>query len=116
MCFFFLDMSKAFDTLSPRVLLKKLSLYGYRGKCHNLINSYLENRKLIVRYNGELSDYYDVKTGSPQGANLSPFLYILYTNCVCKELRYCSSVLFADDTSLQLSGKNIKCLIQKAKN
>ena len=81
-----------------------------------MIKSYLSDRKLIVNYQNTLSIEHNILTGSPQGANLSPFLYILYTNCIYKEIRYCSTLLFADDTSLFIAGRNIRCLKAKLKN
>ena len=44
----FIDLSKAFDTISHDKLLQKLSNCGIRGSAHNLINSYLSDRSQYV--------------------------------------------------------------------
>ena len=40
----FIDLSKAFDTLKHSMLLEKLKHYGVRGRCNDILNSYLSNR------------------------------------------------------------------------
>ena len=77
----FLDLSKAFDTLEPRILLEKMQRYGIRGVTSKWFNSYLSNRKLRVRCGTEkgpgvsYSSSYDVDYGTPQGSALIPDLH-----------------------------------------
>ncbi len=49
----FIDLSRAFDTMSHEILLKKLCFYGIRGIALDWIRDYLSNRKQFVMYNNE---------------------------------------------------------------
>ena len=66
----FLNLSKAFDTLSHTILLNKLSYYGFRGIASDWIANYLTSRKQFVSYNNYDSYVSDVKIGVPQGSIL----------------------------------------------
>ena len=59
----FINLSKAFDTISHEKLLYKLDKYGIRGNAHSLIGSYLSNRKQYVSVLGESSDELPVVFG-----------------------------------------------------
>ena len=48
---FFLDLTKAYDTLNHEVLLEKLSIYGLRGITNLWFESYLTNRRQCVEIN-----------------------------------------------------------------
>ena len=51
-CEVFLDFQNAFDTVNHGILLSELEYYGIRGIPHDLIKSYLTNRKHYTHING----------------------------------------------------------------
>ena len=53
----YIDLSKAFDTLTFDVLLFKLKYYGVTDTTLNLMRSYLTNKKQYVVFNSCQSDY-----------------------------------------------------------
>ena len=112
----FLDLSKAFDTLDPKILLAKMEQYGMRGVVLKWFASYLTNRQLRVKcqvaseQNYQYSDIYDVEFGTPQGSCLGPLLFLLFTNDLYRNIENSSAILFADDTTLYKSHRNTRYL------
>ena len=68
------------------------------------------SRYKYVNINGADSDYMNVLCGFPQLTILGPILFILYINGMCNvsTLLKVKPILFADDTNLFYSGKDIK--------
>ena len=112
----FLDLSKAFDTLKHSILLEKLHYYGIWGTALNWFCSYLNNRKLRVKCcvtssdKTEYSEYQSVTYGTPQGSCLGPLIYLIFTNNLAKNLPFCNSIMFADDTTLYKTHNNLRYL------
>ena len=108
----FLDLSKAFDTLSHSLLLKKLDLYGVRGLCNKWFNSYISNRKFQVKCHTlssnqfETSNKYSIMHGAAQGSCLGPLLFNVFCNDIYTSVTHCDLILFADDTTMYASHRN----------
>ena len=97
---FYLDISKAFDTVSHPKLLQKIEKYGITSKFLNWIKNFLLSRSQQVRVDGTLSENISVISGVPQGSVLGPLLFLMYINDLARVIR-CSSVkMFADDTKI----------------
>ena len=112
----FLDLSKAFDTLDHDVLIRKLEKYGIRGNAKQWFKDYLTNRRMrtkcVVASTGkmEYSEYQNITYGTPQGSCLGPLIFIIFINDLHKQLEHSKSLLFADDTTLYKSHRNLNYL------
>jgi hypothetical protein len=108
----FCDPQKAFDCVNHKILIDKLEFYGTEGKFKTLIASYLKGRYQKVTLNNNTntsssSKWEMIKNGVHQGSILGTLFFLLYINDLPKIItKNNSMVLFADDTSLLITGSN----------
>ncbi len=81
-----LDLSAAFDTVDPNILLERLRNWvGLSGMVHKWFRSYLEGRDYYVSIGEHTSKLTSMTSGDPQGSILAPLLFSL---CKCSQFFY----------------------------
>ncbi len=111
----YLDLSKAFDTISHDIMLHKLEHVGVRGLPLNWFKSYLTYRKQNVHVNGADSSLRNMTCGVPQGSVLGPLLFLICINDISEIANNATIHLFADDTNLFIVSDDPNHLKYKAK-
>lgn len=96
----FLDLAKAFDTVSHNELLNILEDFGFRGTSLTLFKSYLSGRTQTVQVNNVNSEIQAIQCGVPQGTVLGPILFTMYVNSVLNFPSKGQIISFADDTAI----------------
>ena len=92
----FFYLTKAFDSVSHKLLILKLEFYGVKGSILNWLKSYLHNRKqrVVLQFVISphlLSDCEVVRHGIPQGSVLGPLLFNMYINdfpCIINKISH----------------------------
>ena len=113
------DLSAAFDCLDAEILDQKLEFYNFDVNTRNWIKSYLTGRKQLVQIGMDKSEVCDLTVGSPQGAILSPLLFLIYISDIELWTKLFLTE-YADDTGSYCSSKNmdevLKTLEEESKN
>lgn len=103
----FINIAKAFNCINHAILFKKLKSLSFPDTVISLGESYLANKKQVVKLNGFVSNENFIIDGVPQGSNLGPTLFFIYMN----DLMYVKFRgflnLFAEDSCLTITGKDV---------
>ena len=119
----FIDLGKAFGTVSHDILLGELDHYDIRSISNDWFRSYLSDRSQIVSINGFDSNYKTIKYDVPQGSVLGPLLFLIFVNDHNTAIKHSETFHFAGNTSLlnikdsvkqtnKVVSKDLKFLVQ----
>ena len=95
-----IDWANAFDRQDPTLAIKRFIELGVRPSLIPILISYLDQRKMKVKFNGSESDTLSLIGGGPQGSLIGQIMYIVQSNdnanCVGPDERF----KFIDDLSI----------------
>ena len=95
-----LDMSKAYDTRNIHTLIRKTLQTNIPGTIIKFIANYIKGRKAYTTYRNHTSRQYQVKTGVPQGGDISPTLFNMYTSDLLPPSALVQVMTYADDITM----------------
>ena len=110
----FMDLSSAFDMVWHDGLLVKLSKLRLPSSYTRWIVNFLTNRTTQIKIEENTSHHIEIQRGVPQGAALSPLLYLLFVNDTPPPLNPQTELgLFADDTAYWTKGNSTRMVLHR---
>ena len=102
----FLDLSKAFESISQKIHLKELETLHFDPNAVSLIQSFLTGRTQRVVLSTSESDWNNLYHGVSQGTVLGTLIFSLYVNSMLNIIPESSIfVQYADDTFVFFAAK-----------
>ena len=103
------DYAKAYDKVWRPGLLWKMTQMGLGSRLIRWVQEWFASRRAWVELNGVNSDKSDLVQGLPQGAVLSPLLFLIYVDDLTKEMPPGVEIsLFADDVAVWAKDRSVE--------
>ena len=107
----YIDLSKAYDTISHEKLLHKLQHdFNFTAETVTFFKSYFRNRVQTTHTQHAQSEERIITDGIPQGSTLSTTFFLLYINDIIRTVPNSSVYTYADDTTLVVTSSDIPTL------
>ena len=99
----YLDLSKAFDTLDFKILLKKLEYYGIIGSAYNLLENYQVKREQYVNLRIIIQSKLKQNQESLKGPFLAHYCFVSTLNDLVLASAKVNYIMYANDTTLYIT-------------
>lgn len=102
------DFRKAFDSISHKVLLRRMRQMNFSDEVIKWFYSYLSGRsQAVLDLQGLPTEFLELTSGIPQGSNPGPVAFLIFVNTIVRSLVQCgnSCMIFADDFQIDLQCK-----------
>jgi ribonuclease HI len=105
-----LDVKGAFDHVNKSQLLEICKHVKLSPICINWIQSFCQNRRVQLKFDGEIMKSTSINIGIPQGSPVSPILYLIYISQLFKCNAKCADRMssYIDDIGITVSSKTIQ--------
>ena len=81
------DIQGFFDNINHDRLVKVFADLGFAPELVGWCRSFLNDRTVRLKFNGQTSDPFDFEVGTPQGSPVSPVLSIIYTSPLLHKMK-----------------------------
>ena len=95
-----IDWKQAFDRQCPKLGVESFMKNGVRRYLIPLLTNYLQDRKMFVKWNGEISETMDLNGGGPQGALWGILEYLSLSNDNTSHIPLKEKYKYIDDLSI----------------
>jgi len=108
-----MDVKGAFPHVAKGNLIKIMEEMGFEADLVRWVESFMEDRKVIMSMDGKEGDSMDVETGVPQGSPVSPVLFVIYLSGLFGQVeekeKECGSegISFIDDVAWVVEGEDV---------
>ena len=113
----YVDLSKAYDTISHRKLIDKLRKeFNFTPGTLKYFESYFHNRQQSLHTQHAQSSTQTITHGIPQGSTLSTTFFLLYINNIIQTVPRSKVYTYADDTTLLITAGSVSELTTLAQS
>jgi len=108
-----MDVKGAFPHVAKGNLIKRIEEMGFEADLVRWVESFMEERRVIMSMDGKEGDSMDVETGVPQGSPVSPVLFVIYLSGLFGQVedkeKECGSegISFVDDVAWVVEGEDV---------
>jgi len=108
-----MDVKGAFPHVAKGNLIKRMEDMGFEANLVRWVESFMEERKVIMSMDGKEGDSMDVETAVPQGSPVSPVLFVIYLSGLFGQVENkeeeCGreGISFVDDVAWVVEGEDV---------